>query len=145
MECKNEHFRHILLFYNRKGNNSAQAAKKLRDVYGEEASTDRQCRNWFDKFCFGDFPLKDEQRPGRPNEVGDDQIKGIIESDRYVTAREIGGMLKILNSRIDRHIQRFGLVKKLDIRISYELKEVHLSKRINACDLHLKRNEFDPF
>ena len=24
------------------------------------------------------------------------------------------------------------------------MKEIHLTKRINACDLHLKRNEFDP-
>ena len=36
MECKNEHFHHILLFYFRIGKNTAQAAKKLRDVYGEE-------------------------------------------------------------------------------------------------------------
>lgn len=45
MESKNEHFRHILLFYFRKGKNAAQAAKKLRDVYGEEALKERQCRN----------------------------------------------------------------------------------------------------
>ena len=25
------------------------------------------------------------------------------------------------------------------------MKEIHLTKRINACDLHLKCNEFDPF
>ena len=25
------------------------------------------------------------------------------------------------------------------------MKEIHVTKRINACDLHLKRNEFDPF
>ena len=25
------------------------------------------------------------------------------------------------------------------------MKEIHLTKRINACDLHLKRNEFDSF
>ena len=25
------------------------------------------------------------------------------------------------------------------------MKEINLTKRINACDLHLKRNEFDPF
>ena len=24
------------------------------------------------------------------------------------------------------------------------MKEIHSTKRINACDLHLKRNEFDP-
>ena len=40
MECKNEHFRHILLLYFRTGKNAAQAAKKLRDVYGEEALKD---------------------------------------------------------------------------------------------------------
>ena len=25
------------------------------------------------------------------------------------------------------------------------MKEIHSTKRINACDLHVKRNEFDPF
>ena len=85
-------------------------------VYGEEALKDRQCRNWFDKFRFGDFTLKDEQRSGRPNEIDDDQIKAIIESDRHVIVREIEW-----------------------------LKEIHFKKRINACDLHLKRNVFDPF
>ena len=40
MKCKNEHFRHILLFYFRKGKNTTQAAKNLRDVYGEEALKD---------------------------------------------------------------------------------------------------------
>ena len=42
-------------------------------------------------------------------------------------------------------VQRLGLVKKLDIWIPHELKRIHLTKRINTCDLHLKRNEFDPF
>ena len=73
MECKNDHFGHILLFYFRKGKNVAQAAKKLRD----EALKERQCQNWFEKFCSGDFSLKDEQRSGQPNEVDDDQIKAI--------------------------------------------------------------------
>ena len=59
--------------------------------------------------------------------------------------REIEEMFKILKSTIDRHIQRLGLVKKLDIRISHKLKEINLTKRINACDLQLKRNEFDLF
>ena len=80
MEVKNKHFRHILLFYCRKGKNAAQSAEKLLDVYGEEALKDRKCRNWFDKFRSGDFSLKDEQRSGRPNEVDDGQIKDIIES-----------------------------------------------------------------
>ena len=58
---------------------------------------------------------------------------------------EIEEMLKIPKSTTDRHIQRFGLVKKLDIWIPHELNKIHLTKRMNACDLHLKRNKFDPF
>ena len=145
MECKNEYFCHIFLFYFHKGKNAAQAAKKLCDAYGEEALKDRQSRNWFDKFRFGDFSLNDEQRSGQSSEVDDEQIKAIIESDRHVTVREIEEILKIPQSTIDRHIQRLRLIKKLDIWISHELKDTNLTKRINACDLHPKRNEFDLF
>ena len=133
MEHKNKNFRHIFLFYFSKGKNAAQAAKKFRDVLIA------------DEFRFGDFSHKDEQRSGRPNEVDDDQIKVIIESDHYVIVREIEEMLKMPKSTINRHIQRLGLVKKLDIWIPHELKEIHLTKRINVCDLHLKRSECDPF
>ena len=66
------------------------------------------CRNWFYKFRSGDFSLKYEQRLGRPNDVDDDQIKAIIESDRHVTVGEIEEILKIPKSVIDRHIQRLG-------------------------------------
>ena len=104
-----------MLFYFCKRKNAAQTAKKLRDVYGEEALKYRQCRNWFDKLRSGDFSLKDEERSGRSNEVDDDQIKAIIEPDRHVTVREIEEMLKIPKSTTDRHIERLGLVKKLDI------------------------------
>ena len=134
-----------MLFYFSKGKNAVQAAKKLRDVYFKEVLKDRQFRNWFDKFRSRDFSLKDEQRSGWPNKVDNDQIKAIIKSDRHVTVREIEEMLKIPKSTIDRHIKRLGLVKKLDTSIPHELKEIHLTKRINACDLHLKRNEFYPF
>ena len=77
--------------------------------------------------------------------VDNDQIKAIIESDRHVTVREIEEILKMRQSTIYRYIQRLEHVKKLDIWIVHELTEIHLTKRINACDLHLKRNEFDPF
>ena len=59
--------------------------------------------------------------------------------------QEFEEMLKVPKSTIDSHIQRLGFVKNLDIGIPHELKEIHLTKSINACELHLKRNEFDPF
>ena len=47
--------------------------------------------------------------------------------------REIEEMLEIPKSTIDRYIQRLGLVNRLDIWITRELEEIHLTKRNNAC------------
>jgi len=145
MERRNEHFRHILLFYFRKGKKAAEAHKEICEVYGVDCLTERTCQNWFKKFRSGDFSLKDEQRSGRPTEVDDDQIKVIIEEDRHITVREIAEKLNISHTTIEKHLKCVGLVKKLDIWVPHELKEIHLTQRINICDMHLKRNETDPF
>ncbi|EFN81408.1 Histone-lysine N-methyltransferase SETMAR, partial [Harpegnathos saltator] len=88
MQKQNEHFHYILLFHLRKGKNASQARKRLCAVCDDEALEKRQCQNWFAKFPSDDFS-KDEQRSGRPGEVDDDQIKAIIDTDRYSATREI--------------------------------------------------------
>ena len=50
MGTEKEHFRHIVLFYYRKGKNAVQAKKRLCNVYGENVLTERQYQNWFAKF-----------------------------------------------------------------------------------------------
>ena len=51
MRDRKKYFRHISLFYYRKGKNAVQARKRLREIYGEESvSTVRQCENYFSKF-----------------------------------------------------------------------------------------------
>ena len=47
MEIPDGNFRHILLYYFRKGKNAVQAWKKFYDVYGEISLTERQCQNGF--------------------------------------------------------------------------------------------------
>ena len=111
MENQNEHFRHILLFYFRKGKNASQAHKKLCAVYGDEALKERQCQNWFVKFRSGDFSLKDEKRSGRPVEVDDDQIKAIIDSDRHSTTREITEELHVSHTCIENRLKQLRYVK----------------------------------
>jgi len=95
IEPTKEHFRHILLYYFRKGKNADQLAKNLRDLYGDNALKERQYRNCFTKFRSGDFSLEDEPRSGRPSEVDDDQIKALIDLDCHVTEREIVDKLNI--------------------------------------------------
>ena len=58
MEIPDDHFRHILLYYFRKGKNAGQARKKFYDVYGEKSLAERQSQNWFARFRSGDPDLK---------------------------------------------------------------------------------------
>ena len=145
MEEQDVHFRHILLYYFRKGKNASQAHKKLCAVYGNEALKERQCRNWFVRFRSGDFSLKNAQRSGRPIEVDETHIKAIIDSDRHSTTRDIAEKLNVSHTCIEKKLKMLGYVKKLDLWLPHQLKEIHLTQRISICDSLLKRNEIDPF
>ena len=78
-------------------------------------------------------------------EVDDDLIKAIIDSDRHSTTREIAQKLHVSHTCIENYLKQLGYVQKLDTWVPYELKEKHLTQRINSCDLLKKCNENDPF
>nr|BAO79476.1 transposase [Amegilla dulcifera]BAO79481.1 transposase [Amegilla dulcifera]BAO79484.1 transposase [Amegilla dulcifera] len=145
MEEQDVHFRHILLYYFRKGKNASQAHKKLCAVYGNEALKERQCRNWFVRFRSGDFSLKNAQRSGRPVEVDEAHIKTIIDSDYHSIIRDIAEKLNVSHTCIEKKLKMLGYVKKLDLWLPHQLKEIHLTQSISICDSLLKRNEIDPF
>ncbi|KOC62520.1 hypothetical protein WH47_04180 [Habropoda laboriosa] len=65
MSENKEHFRHIMLFYFRKGKNASESCKKICTVYGVNAVDDSTCRKRFRKFKEGYFDLKDAPRTRR--------------------------------------------------------------------------------
>ena len=71
MKIPDGHYRHILLFYFRRGKNAVKAQKNLYGVYGEKSLTERQFQNWFARFRSGDFHLKDASSAECPTEVDD--------------------------------------------------------------------------
>ena len=103
MEIPDGDFRHILLYYFRKGKNAVQARKKLYDVYGGKSLTERKCQKWFACFRSGDFDLKDAPRSGRPTVVDDDKIKAMIENNRRNTTLEITEKPNILHTCVETH------------------------------------------
>ncbi|GFT64402.1 HTH_48 domain-containing protein [Trichonephila clavipes] len=104
MERYKQHFRHILLFYYRKGKNAVQARKKLTDVYGEGVLTVRQCQNWFTKFRSGNFDVEDAPRSGRPLETDKDAIKALVDANRRITTqRNLCRRIDVCDSLLKRH------------------------------------------
>jgi len=61
LEENKVHFRHLMLFFYRKGKNAIQAAK-ICAVYGKGAVADRTVWKWFAKFKADDFNLEDQER-----------------------------------------------------------------------------------
>jgi len=114
-------------------------------VYGEDVLTERQCQNWFAKFRSGNFDVEDAPRSGRPVEADEDTIKALIDANRRITTREIAERLNLSNSTVHDHLKRLGLISKLDIWVPHVLSERNLCRRIDVCDLRLKRQENDPF
>ncbi|KAM5254151.1 histone-lysine N-methyltransferase SETMAR-like [Hipposideros larvatus] len=127
------------------GKNVHQACEKLREVYGDNALQECECQRWFTKFRAGDFDLNNASRSGRPTEVDDDKIKALIESNPHYTTREIAETLNIHHLSIHDHLKKLGYVSKLVIWVPHKLKEVHLTARINICNMLIKHEENEPF
>ena len=68
-------------------------------------------------------------------------MKTIIKSNRLITVREIAKQLNASHTIIENHIR----YKMLDVWVPDELKEIHLTQRINIYDTHFKRNAIYPF
>ncbi|XP_043498852.1 histone-lysine N-methyltransferase SETMAR-like [Polistes fuscatus] len=125
--------------------NASQAQKKVGAIYGNEALKETQCQYWFARFRSGDFSLKNAQRSGHSVEVDEAYIKAIIDSDRYSTTRDIAEKLNVSNTCIEKKLQKLGYVRKLDLWIPRQLKEIHLAQCISICDSLLKLNKIDSF
>jgi len=145
MENFEEHIRHILLYFFKKGKKATEAREELRQVYGRNVIEKRQCQNWFARFRGGDFSVKDAHRSGRPSEIDDDKIKALVQANKHSTVRELATALKVSIGSVHGHLKSLGFVKKLDVWVPHELKEIHLTKRMNVCDQLTKREENDPF
>jgi histone-lysine N-methyltransferase SETMAR len=97
-------------------------------VYREDAVNEQTCRQWFARFCAGNFDLDDAPRSGRPVEVDDDQIKTLIENNPRYTTRVIAEILQISQTAVAEQLHKLGYASRLDV-----------------CDSLYKWNENDPF
>jgi len=98
------------------------------------------------KIRSGNFDVEDASRSGRPvSKADEDTIKALIDANRRITTREIAERLNLSNSTVRDHLKRLGLISKLDIWVPHVLTERNLCRRVDVCDLLLKRQENDPF
>jgi len=95
-------------------------------------SSKNQCQNWFARFRDGDFSVKDAY--GRLFKIDDDEMKALVQANKHSTIRELATILKVSVESVHGYLKLLGFVKKLDIWVPHELKEIHLTNRMNISD-----------
>ena len=102
------------------GKNTVQAKEWLDKHYNTSSPSSATVKRWYAEFKRGRTCTDDAERPGRPNEVVNDEnikkVHRIVLNDRKVKVSEIAETLKISTERV-RHILHECLdMKKLSAR-----------------------------
>ena len=117
-EENGQYFRHIILYYFKKGMMQLKCKRKNSCVvYGEGAMIGCMCQKWFAKFHAGDFLVNDALWSSRPVEVDSDQIETLIENNQCYTMRETANILKISKS--------IKLLMKMKNVVFYFMEKTH--------------------
>ena len=113
----------IFLFKFNMGHKTVETTLNINNACGPGTASKHTVQWWFKKLCKGNERLEEEERSGQPSEVGNDQLRAIIETDPLPTTREVAEELNINHCMVSRHLKQIGKVKKLDKWMPHELTE----------------------
>lgn len=61
----------------------------LVEVYGNDASSERNCRDWVQRFRNGDFDFKDKERSDAPKKFEDEDLESLLDEESCQTLKEL--------------------------------------------------------
>lgn len=137
---KNAHFRHILLFEYNRGVKASEAARTIRNVYGEESIGDSTARKWFSRFKDGNFDITDANRSGREVEFNEERLNALLHENARQTTRELAEKMKCDQSTVVRHMQSMGKVQKFGAWVPHALSEINKNSRVSISASLLARH-----
>jgi len=129
-----EEIRYVMLFCDKKGKNAAQTCRKICEVYGADAVSERRTQEWFVRFRSGNFDVKDRSLSGRLVTEKIDEILQLVEQDRYVSCQEIANALRINHVTVRNHLKKAGYAKKPNVWVPHELTQRNLIDRISISE-----------
>lgn len=133
----------LLLFDFKK--TAAEAHRMLSETYGEQAPSERSCREWFQRFKSGDFGLEDKERPGQPKKFEDAELQALLDENSCRTQKELALELGVHETTIGKRLHAMGKIRKLGKWVPHQLNEQQLQARIETCKKHLVEHKKHSF
>ncbi|KAL1116692.1 hypothetical protein AAG570_005164 [Ranatra chinensis] len=124
---------------------AAGNCRKICDVYGEDAVTERVCQKWFSRFRSENFFGSRCTSHWPPTEIDSDKVKEMVDTNPRYTTRQTADILKISKSSVENHLHQLGYVSRLDVWVPHQLSQANLIQRISICDSLWKREENELF
>ncbi|XP_029641251.1 histone-lysine N-methyltransferase SETMAR-like [Octopus sinensis] len=134
-----------MLFYFRKGKKATETCRKLCNVYGKNAVSERVCQKWFARFRSENFSVRDAPHSGRRKEIDIDQLRAVAKQDCSLRTRQIADILNISKTSVENELHKLGYVSKLDVWVPHNFTEANLVQKVSICDTLLKKENNEPF
>ena len=90
----------------------AEAHRMLVEVYGDNSSTDKSCREWFRRFKNRDFSVEDKPRYGQPKKSEDKELKELLDEDPTQTQEELADTLGVTQQAVFVRLKSMGMIQK---------------------------------
>ncbi|KAG5326236.1 MOS1T transposase, partial [Pseudoatta argentina] len=119
------YLRGILLHYFIQKKSAAEAHRILVQTYGDNALSDRTCRDWFRRFKNNDFQFEDKERSGAPKKFQDKELEPLLDEDPSQTLSELGKILQVDESTVSKRLKGLGMIQKQGHWVPYELFASH--------------------
>jgi len=99
------HLQEVLIFCFNWKKSAAEAHRMLVEVYGDSASSDKSCREWFRWFKSGDFSVEDKERSGQPKKFEDEELETLLDQDSCQTQEELAKTLEVTQQAISKRLK----------------------------------------
>ncbi|GBP58841.1 Mariner Mos1 transposase [Eumeta japonica] len=70
-----------------------ESHRMVSETYGEAAMNERICREWYQRFKNGDFPIEDRLSGGRSKGFEDEELEHLFDEDSCQTQEELARSL----------------------------------------------------
>ena len=101
------------------GQKAMETTYNINSAFGPETANQHTVKWWFKKLCTGDESREDGECSGRPSEVDNDRLRGLMKL--IFLQQEVAEEIKVDHSVIIWHLKQIGKVKNLDKWVPREL------------------------
>ena len=144
MSLENVQYRSVIRFLLMKGKSREEIFVELSSVYGEESSSISTVKRWFNHFRDDRTSVFDEEKSGRPREIGEEiakKLKKIVQCERRITTRELTMRLNVSTGTIQSLLAETGIRKLCSRFVPRFLTADMKDRRLMCCQENLNLYE----